>query len=506
MCYNEGEHNESPPLMQTRNRRYRLICPAVRSLVFAALSLLMFGGAAFAEAQTALPQEALVDLVKPSVVRIAEHVSGTAKIPAIKVDIRRRLVAVVPDKYTEVPVDEYLVGSGFIIHPDGYIATNAHVVSQETVKQMLASESALSALYENALFLSEVEMQEFLQDERENSFSKHVLRYVIEHSVFDLRSEVSVLRPDSVQKNMPDLIAEGFPATTLSVNDNFLEDEKDVALLKIEETRLPALALGNGEAIATGTRAFIFGFPATAELNRNNSLQATFTQGVVSAIKQSADRQFKIFQTDAKVSEGSSGGPFFDERGRVVGMVTFQTDELNRSQGDNFAFALPIELIKAAALEADVPIAEGSYGLSFKQGFQEYSSKHCSKAVSVFQTAREESNPVFVPEDALAAYLEQCDAWQAAGISFDTPLDEFRGTVLSLGHPLIYLIGIAALLFAIFCGALFWILRQVRHEEHEIESLEARLYADEARIKKYDSMPTGRPAASQDTQKKKKIV
>src|SRR3990167_4581734 len=85
----------------------------------------VLSGAPFASAQTVLPEEALADLIKPSIVRIAEHVSGTAKIPEIKVDIRQRLVAVVPGAYTEVPVDEYLIGSGFIIHTDGYIATNS---------------------------------------------------------------------------------------------------------------------------------------------------------------------------------------------------------------------------------------------------------------------------------------------------------------------------------------------------------------------------------------------
>lgn len=453
------------------------------------LSVSIAGMIPEARAQTDLPQEALVDLVKPSIVRIAEHVSGTAKIPDIKVDIRKRLVAVVPDAYLEVSVDEYLVGSGFIIHPDGYIATNAHVVSQETVKQMLASESALSALYGNALFLSDAEMQEFLKSETDDSFSKKVLRYVIEHSTFELTSEVVVLRPDSEKRDMAELMAEGFPATIVSVNDDFPEDERDVALLKIAETGLPALSLGNGETLVVGKKSFIMGFPATAELSQGSVLEATFTQGVVSAIRQSANRDFKIFQTDAKVSEGSSGGPLLDEYGAVAGIVTFQTDELSRVQGDNFAFALPIEMVKQAAEDAGIVPAEGRYGRYFKQGFRDFSLKRCAKAGEAFHMALGESNGIFVQEKYLAAYLRKCDELQQAGLSFDTRFDELQGSVRALGDPLLYIGGIGLVIFGIFGGALFWILRQVRREEREIETLEARLYADEARIRGYDSTP-----------------
>lgn len=475
-----------------------------RSFFYGAIVFFLFAGLAYvltpgAQAQTVLPEEALVNLVKPSIVRVAEHISGTAKIPDIKVDIRERLVAVVPDTYTEVPVDEYLVGSGFIIHPDGYIATNAHVVSQETVKQMLASENALSALYENALYLSDAEMQEFIQSETDNSFSKKVLQYVIDHSIFELKSEIAVLRPDSVKRTIPDLLAEGFPATVVSVNDDFFEDEKDVALLKIEETRLPALSLGSGEELAVGKKAYIFGFPATAELSQSSSLEATFTQGVISAIKQSTNNDFELFQTDAKVSEGSSGGPLFDERGDVEGIITFQTDELSRVQGDNFAFALPIGMIRQAAEAADILPAEGNYSRYFKQGYQDFALKHCDKAGEAFRRALTESNSIFVTEKYLETYFRKCEELQYAGMSLDTPFDEWKGRIQGLSNPFAYLIGIGLLLFGVFGAMLFWLLRQVRREESEIEMLETRLRMDEARIKGYDSLP--RASVSPDERK-----
>lgn len=436
-----------------------------------------------AVAQTVFSQEALANLIKPSVVRVAEHVEGTAKIPEIKVDIRKRLVAVVPNKYNEVPVDEYLIGSGFIIHPDGYIATNAHVVSEATVKQRLASESALSALYANALFLSDAEMQGFLETETDNSFSKTVLDYVIKQSVFQLRSDVVVLRPDSEKRTLPELLSEGFPATVISGGDDFLKDGKDVALLKIEETRLPALSLGNSEGIVVGTKVFVFGFPATAELRQSSSGEATFTGGLVSAIKQSTNKNSKLFQTDAKVSEGSSGGPLFNEYGEVVGLVTFQTDELDRSSGDNFAFALPVEIVKAAAFASKISPAEGKYGEYFKKGFSDFSLKRCDRAEENFRSALVESNKIFTGEKYLAPYFKQCGELRKTGLALDTRLDEWKGSARALGNPFFYLGGVALLLFGILGGAFYWILRQVRREEREIEALETRLSADETRIK-----------------------
>jgi S1-C subfamily serine protease len=455
-------------------------------LVMASAGLLLFSFPVHVSAESeALPEEALVDLVKPSVVRIAEHVTGTAKIPEVKVDIRKRLVAVVPDKFTEVPVDEYLSGSGFVIHSDGYIATNAHVVSQETVKQSLASESALSAMFENALFLSDQELNEFINSDEGERFSHEVLRYVIDHGTFDLKNEVVVLRPGSEKGRIADLMTEGYPAEIISVNDRFLENERDVAIIRINETGLPALRIGQSGSLAVGKKAFIFGFPATAEANRNDQAEATFTSGVVSAIKQSSDRSFQIFQTDAKVSEGSSGGPLLNDAGEAVGVITFQTSGLGQTSGDNFAFALPIDIVQAAAGDARIDTEEGIYGRNFRPGYVEFSAKRCENAEGFLAAAASGTNSGFGASNRLKSYIDRCAELRQSGMSVDSRWDKLRVAAGSPSNLFLYLFGGVLFLSGMFGAALFWMLRQVRREEREIEALGERLQADEVRIRAY---------------------
>lgn len=443
-------------------------------------------------AETMLSEEALADLVKPSVVRIAEHVTGTAKIPAIKVDIKKRLVATIPDRFTEVPIDEYLSGSGFIVHPDGYIATNAHVVSLETIKTTLASESALSAIFENALLLSDEEMDAFLAEEGTEGFSKEIIRYVIEHSTFDLKHEVAVLRPGAKESKIGSLMTSGFPAEIIAINEGFLDDERDVALIKIAERDLPALALGKADDLAVGKKVYIFGFPSTAEINEKDPSEATFTRGVVSAIKQTKDGGLKVFQTDAKVSQGSSGGPLFNDRGEVLGLITFQTDELSRTAGDNFAFALPVDIVQKQVLEARILPEEGLYGRAFRSGLIAFADKHCDTALQSFGDTKK-THQAFLTDRIVQPYIEKCRLWQDNGQARDTYWDEFRDGVSTLSSPLLYVIGGSLFSFGVLGAMMFWLLRQLRREEKEIDYLENRLQADEAELKRHERTVSERP-------------
>lgn len=77
--------------------------------------------------------------------------------------------------------------------------------------------------------------------------------------------------------------------------------------------------------LAVGETVFALGSPI--------GLDHSFTTGVISALR------WPMVQTDATVHSGSSGGPLFDDRGRVCGVVT--TSHMQK----DFSFALCAETV-----------------------------------------------------------------------------------------------------------------------------------------------------------------
>ena len=108
---------------------------------------------------------------------------------------------------------------------------------------------------------------------------------------------------------------------------------RDVCLLGVPTLDAPAVALGTAAPLRVGATVFAVGAPAGLEL----SLSA----GIVSRLR--AAEGAPMVQTTAPVSPRSSGGGLFDERGRLVGLTTFQV-----GRGQNLNFALPAEWVAAA--------------------------------------------------------------------------------------------------------------------------------------------------------------
>ena len=113
------------------------------------------------------------------------------------------------------------------------------------------------------------------------------------------------------------------------------DSETDVALLKIEASGLQAAYLSTDELKCCET-VYAMGHP-------NIELKFTITSGIVSGLDRTIDfgdgTVLTMFQFDAAVNPGNSGGPAYDVYGRVVGMVTAKYVSLNT---EGIGFAIPI--------------------------------------------------------------------------------------------------------------------------------------------------------------------
>jgi len=172
-------------------------------------------------------------------------------------------------------------GSGFVIDTEGYIITNAHVVNGAQ------------------------------------------------------RIEV-VLPPPNTDGSLATALSgriDTVPARLIGV-----AREKDLALLKIANSKLPALPLASYRDVRQGHTVFAFGSP--------EGLRNSITHGLVSAVARQLDPDSPLIyiQTDAPINPGNSGGPLVNLNGEVIGVNTFILSQSGGNEG--LGFAIPSATVR----------------------------------------------------------------------------------------------------------------------------------------------------------------
>lgn len=116
----------------------------------------------------------------------------------------------------------------------------------------------------------------------------------------------------------------------------------DLGVLKIKETNLTAITLGNSRTLAVGEWVIAVGNPF--------SLSSTVTAGIVSAKGRRinvVEDKFPIesfIQTDAAINPGNSGGALVNKAGELIGINTAILSRTGSYTG--YAFAVPIDIAK----------------------------------------------------------------------------------------------------------------------------------------------------------------
>ncbi len=143
-------------------------------------------------------------------------------------------------------------------------------------------------------------------------------------------------------------VVEGAQTLTVTTYDEVTRDAtlvgfdafNDVALLKIEANDLPAVVIGDSNALNVGDQVAAIGNPL-------GELASTQTVGYVSAKDRSVTTggtTIHMIQTDAAINSGNSGGPLFNMYGQVVGITTAKYSGSSNSGAsiEGIGFAIPI--------------------------------------------------------------------------------------------------------------------------------------------------------------------
>ena len=339
-----------------------------RLLVIAAISLfiaavLMPSGNRFVASADDTGGERLAMYSKPAVVRIVDGVAGQ--------------IFFQPPGYQgqTFNVSAIALGSGFFISSNGYIATNAHVVSmthdgEEKAKQMLFWQM----------------VQQIAQQIGKDPRSLNA-NFIDQHSTLQSFKQFHhVIIPDG--SSYPFEIKQ-YGAPTGESNDQ----GKDVAIVKIEVKNAPILKIADSDKVKLQDHVTVIGYPGAADtfnsglLDQKSAFEATINDGKISARK-TATSGAPILQTSTPATHGNSGGPVLNDGTEVIGLLTFRGDTVNSQEVSGFSFIVPSNTVMEYVKAAGASNEQGPTDKLYREGLDAYWNQYYSDAIPKFEEVK----------------------------------------------------------------------------------------------------------------------
>jgi serine protease Do len=231
-------------------------------------------------------------------------------------------------------------GSGFIVTPDGYMVTNAHVVATDDSEvQGMFVDGALQKLIPADLqTLQDTLKSVQLSAAEQTQYQNAVKAYYMQDMKMTPWNPPQVTAQIGIAIPGLSTLTKAVPADVKQVG--VITPGKDVAILKIEQTNLPTVPVGDDTKLQVGDKIFIIGYPAAADMGvAAAGSEASMTSGEVSA-RQTMPGGWQAIQTDAAINHGNSGGPAFNDSGQVIGLATF-----GATNAQNVNFLVPMSVV-----------------------------------------------------------------------------------------------------------------------------------------------------------------
>ena len=137
----------------------------------------------------------------------------------------------------------------------------------------------------------------------------------------------------------------------------YIDDDTDLAVVKIKKIGLPVVKLANSEDIVVGKQVIAIGTPITFSL-RNSA-----TVGHISGLNRSVGDPYRLIQTDTAITHGNSGGALINMNGELVGITS------SGYSGTNTNFAVPVDTVKYVLNQFELygKVRHISFGAEFQE-------------------------------------------------------------------------------------------------------------------------------------------
>lgn len=278
--------------------------------------------------------------------------------------------------------------TGYVVNPNGYIATAGHCVDPAEVIpsfRMKAAEWALANGYYQATDLTIDDVLGFNDFKVENADGK-------------AKPDLKVTTAWSVSAGGVET-GKALPARVVKWRSF---DQGDGAMLKVEATNLNALPLSDTD-IEIGTEVVAIGYPGSVDLVADATFTPSYKEGAISSKKTVSNGLLTVYEISAAVSGGMSGGPTVNLKGEVIGFNSFGINSQIETQ--QFNFVRPVGTVRELLGDAGAAPELSQDSQDYRAGLDAFFAGDKTTAVEKLSSVVD-NQPT---NDLAAEYLEKSE-------------------------------------------------------------------------------------------------
>jgi len=170
-----------------------------------------------------------------------------------------------------------------------------------------------------------------------------------------------------------------------------MDPKRDILILQLKKSNdnnnyknIPNIRIADSDLLKVGQKIFAIGSPL--------GFENTISEGIISGLRQTKNKQQNIIQISAPISSGSSGGAVLNAKGELIGISTMV---MSGEAVQNLNFALAInDVIKVAEKKQNSQPGSGDNLTRnyYQKGYNEYLSKNYLSAILNFEKSFNESD------------------------------------------------------------------------------------------------------------------